>query len=172
MQDGDLDRIHRPVDWLGLNHYGPICAKADASARLGFNYGEKPADVPRTPMGWPIVPKAFGEALRSVAQRYRLPIYVLENGLGGYDKPDEHGIVHDVERVAYLAAYISAMNEAAADVDVRGYFVWSLLDNFEWDYGYSVRFGLNYVDYASQKRIPKSSFRWYADLIQAARAPH
>jgi beta-glucosidase len=150
MQDGDLDRIHRPVDWLGLNHYGPIYAKADASARLGFNYGEKPADVPRTPMGWPIVPKAFGEALRSVAQRYRLPIYVLENGLGGYDKPDE----------------------AAADVDVRGYFVWSLLDNFEWDYGYSVRFGLNYVDYASQKRIPKSSFRWYADLIQAARAPH
>ncbi len=170
MQDGDLDRIQRPVDWFGLNHYGPIYAKADANARLGFDYGEKPADVPRTPMGWAIVPEAFGEALRSVDRRYRLPIYVLENGLGGYDKPDEHGIVHDAERVAYLTAYIGAMNEVAADADIRGYFVWSLLDNFEWDYGYSVRFGLTYVDYASQRRTPKTSFRWYADLIKAARA--
>ncbi len=170
MQDGDLDRIQRPVDWFGLNHYGPIYAKADANARLGFDYGEKPADVPRTPMGWAIVPEAFGEALRSVDQRYRLPIYVLENGLGGYDKPDENGIVHDAERVAYLAAYIDAMNEAAGDADIRGYFVWSLLDNFEWDYGYSVRFGLTYVDYSSQRRTPKTSFRWYADLIKAARA--
>ena len=170
MQAGDLARIHRPVDWFGLNHYGPIYAKADTSARLGFGYGEKPAHLPRTPMGWPIVPTAFGDTLRAVAKRYRLPIYVLENGLGGYDKPDTNGAVDDPERVAYLAAYIGAMNEAAADADIRGYFVWSLLDNFEWDYGYSVRFGLTYVDYPTQRRIPKSSFRWYAELIKAAQA--
>jgi beta-glucosidase len=170
MQAGDLARIARKVDWFGLNHYGPIYAKADASARLGFGYGDKPAGTALTPMGWPIVPAGFGQALRSVAARYRLPIYVLENGLGGYDKPDARGAVDDPQRIGYLAAYIGAMNEAAADADIRGYFVWSLLDNFEWDYGFSVRFGLTYVDYASQQRIPKSSFGWYAELIRSARA--
>jgi beta-glucosidase len=78
--------------------------------------------------------------------------------------------VQDTARIAFLRAYIAAMNSAAAGrVDVRGYFVWSLLDNFEWDQGYSVRFGLIYVDYASLRRVPKSSFRWYADLIKTAR---
>ena len=169
MQAGDLVRIQRPVDWFGLNHYGPIYARTDAAARLGFGYGDKPPGTALTPMGWPIVPAAFGDALRSIAKRYRLPIYVLENGLGGYDKSDVNGAVDDPERIAYLAAYIDAMNEAATDADIRGYFVWSLLDNFEWDYGYSVRFGITYVDYPTQRRIPKSSFQWYADLIKAAR---
>jgi beta-glucosidase len=169
LRDGDLERIARPVDWFGLNHYGPIYAKADASARLGFDYGEKAADVPRTPIGWPIAPDAFRETLLTVARRYRLPIYVLENGLGGYDKPDAAGAIDDPERIAYLEAYIGALSEAAAEADIRGYFAWSLLDNFEWDAGYSVRFGLAYVDYPTQRRTPKASFRWYADLIKAAR---
>ena len=112
LRDGDLERIARPVDWFGLNHYGPIYAKADAGARLGFDYGEKPADVPRTPIGWPIAPDAFRDTLLTVARSYRLPIYVLENGLGGYDKPDASGAINDPERIAYLAAYIGAMSEA------------------------------------------------------------
>ncbi len=84
--------------------------------------------------------------------------------------PDAAGAVSDPERIAFLRAYIGAMNAAAsAGVDVRGYFIWSLVDNFEWDSGYSIRFGLAYVDYQSLQRIPKSSFGWYANLIRAAR---
>ena len=106
----------------------------------------------------------------SSIESYGLPIYVLENGYGNFDKPDETGAVIDTERIEFLRAYIGAMNAAARNgVDVRGYFIWSLLDNFEWESGYSNRFGLTYVDYPSLRRIPKSSFRWYADLIKTAR---
>jgi beta-glucosidase len=170
IRPGDLARICRPVDWFGLNHYSPVYVTAQASSMLGFDFGEKPAGVPLTPIGWPINPEAFGETLRIVHESYGLPIYVLENGYGNFDKPDQTGAVVDPERIAFLRAYIGAMNSAAANgVDVRGYFVWSLLDNFEWDSGYSKRFGLTYVDYASLRRTPKSSFRWYADLIKTAR---
>ena len=136
---------------------------------LGYDFGEKPADVRLTPVGWPINPEAFGETLRIVHARYALPIYVLENGYGNSDQPDWAGAVIDTGRIEFLLAYIEAMNSAAAGgVDVRGYFIWSLIDNFEWDSGYSIRFGLTYVDYASLRRIPKSSFGWYAGLIKAA----
>jgi beta-glucosidase len=170
IRPGDLARIRRPVDWFGLNHYSPVYVKAQPASMLGFEFGEKPAGVPLTPIGWPINPEAFGETLRIVRESYGLPIYVLENGYGGFDKPDEAGAVVDTERIGYLRAYVEAMNAAACNgVDVRGYFIWSLLDNFEWESGYSNRFGLAYVDYRSLQRIPKSSFRWYADLIKTAR---
>ncbi len=169
-QPGDLARICRPLDWFGLNHYSPVYVKAQPAAMLGFDFGEKPAGMALTQIGWPIDPPSFGATLRLVHERYGLPIYVLENGYGGNDKPDATGAVTDPERIDFLRGYIGAMNSAAADgVDVRGYFVWSLLDNFEWMSGYSDRFGLIYVDYASQQRIAKSSFHWYADLIKAAR---
>ena len=171
MQAGDLARIQRPVDWFGLNHYSPVYVKADASARLSFNFGDRPAGTPVTPIGWPIDPDAFRDTLLRVSENYRLPIYVLENGLGGHDKPDANGAVADGERITFLRSYVGALNDAvAAGADVRGYFIWSLLDNFEWDSGYSVRFGLAYVDYATQRRTPKASFDWYRDLIKATRA--
>jgi beta-glucosidase len=117
------------------------------------------------------LPEAFEQTLLVVSRQYSLPIYVLENGFGGNDAPDPDGRVRDPERVAFIQAYIGAMDTAVANgADVRGYFVWSLLDNFEWDAGYSVRFGLTYIDYANQRRVPKSSFAWYRDLIKAARA--
>jgi len=170
MQAGDLARINRPLDWFGVNHYSPVYVRADASAHLGFGFGDKPPDLPVTPIGWPIDPNAFRDTLLAVATRYGLPVYVLENGMGGHDKPDDSGAVLDDNRVAYLRVYIAAMNEAAAaGADIRGYFVWSLLDNFEWDSGYDARFGLTYIDYPTQKRIPKKSFYWYRDLIQLAR---
>lgn len=166
---GDLARIHRPLDWFGLNHYSPVYVKAHPTAMLGYDFGEKPAGIPLTPIGWPIEPNAFAETLRAVHERYRSPIYVLENGYGADEQVDPTGAVPDAGRIDFLRDYIAAMNSAAsAGVDVRGYFVWSLLDNFEWDQGYSIRFGLTYVDYPSQRRIPKSSFGWYADLIRAA----
>jgi len=170
MQANDLACICRPVDWFGLNHYSPVFVKADPDSVFGFGFGDRPGEIPLTPNGWPIMPHSFGETLLDVSKRYGLPVYVLENGFGGNDKPDDAGAVIDNDRIAYLRAYIGAMNDAAATgADIRGYFVWSLLDNFEWDQGYGVRFGLTYVDYSTQRRIPKASFGWYRDLIKAAR---
>lgn len=167
MQSGDMARICRPLDWFGLNHYSPVYVKARADTMLGYDFGDKPADVPLTPIGWPIEPEAFRSTLESVHGRYGLPIYVLENGYGSFDQPDQTGVVNDSGRIEFLKVYIEAMNAAASSgVDVRGYFIWSLLDNFEWDSGYSTRFGLTYVDYGSLRRIPKASFGWYAGLIK------
>jgi beta-glucosidase len=165
---GDLARICRRIDWFGVNHYSPIYAKADTGSGLGFAWGDTPKDVPRSGVGWHIAPSAFRDTLLTVQQRYRLPIYVLENGAGSAEQPDASGWVDDQERIAYLAAYIEAMREAMAKgADVRGYFVWSLLDNFEWGSGYANRFGLVYVDYPTQRRIPKASAGWYRQLIAA-----
>jgi beta-glucosidase len=170
VKPGDLARICRAVDWFGLNHYSPIYASADAAAPLGFRFGAAPPEQERTPINWPIAPKAFFDTLLDVSVRYRLPIYVMENGYGGQDAPDALGHVKDEPRIAYLKTYTESMRTAIAKgADVRGYFVWSLLDNFEWGSGYSVRFGLVYVDYATQKRIKKASFRWYRNFIAGAR---
>jgi beta-glucosidase len=169
LKPGDLARIARPLDWFGLNHYSPHYIKADTNV-LGASFGAPPADIPRTPIGWPIVPGAFRDTLLDIHARFRLPIYVLENGTASDDKPDASGVIHDPGRIAYLDAYTTAMRQAITlGADVRGYFVWSLLDNFEWTAGYTQRFGLVYVDYPSQRRIPKASARWYADLIAMER---
>ncbi len=169
MQEGDLARICRPLDWFGLNHYSPVYVKAEPNALLGYDFGEKPAGILLTPIGWPIDAEAFGMTLRIAHENYGLPIYVLENGFGDFNEPDGNGAVIDPDRIAFLRAYIGAMNAAASSgVDVRGYFIWSLLDNFEWDFGYSNRFGLTHVNYATLRRTPKSSFGWYAELIKAA----
>jgi beta-glucosidase len=170
MQAGDLARIRRPVDWFGLNHYSPVFVKTDTNSVTGFGFGDRPPEIPVTPNGWPIMPDSFRDTLLSVSKRYALPVYVLENGFGGFDKPDATGAVIDTDRIEFLRAYIGALNAAVVGgAEIRGYFIWSLLDNFEWDAGYSVRFGLIYIDYPTQRRIPKASFEWYRDLIKAAR---
>lgn len=168
IEPGDLDRIRRPVDWFGLNHYSPIYARADSKAPLGFAWADAPSGVRRSPIGWQEDPAAFRDTLLDVHRRYRLPIYVTENGAGANEKPDEAGEVVDRERISYLRTYGAALREAvSAGADVRGYFAWSLLDNFEWGAGYGTRFGLVYVDYATQRRIPKASAHWYARMIHA-----
>lgn len=168
VQEGDMDRIRRPIDWLGINHYSPIYARADARSRLGFAWSDAPADVPRSPIGWQIDPEAFRDTLLDACDRYRLPIYVTENGAGAEESGDASGAVNDVERIDYLSRYIDALEEAVTfGADVRGYFVWSLLDNFEWGAGYANRFGLVRVDYPTQRRIPKASARWYKATIAA-----
>ena len=172
LKPGDMALIARPVDWFGLNHYSPHYIRADAGNWLGCTFGAPPADVPRTSIDWPIVPGAFRDTLLDIHARFRLPIYVLENGTAAEDKLDAFGNIQDSSRIVYLQAYTDAMQEAmAAGADVRGYFVWSLLDNFEWASGYSQRFGLVYVDYATQHRTPKASARWYSNLIAAKREP-
>ncbi|MDR3438388.1 GH1 family beta-glucosidase [Telmatospirillum sp.] len=164
---GDMARICRPVDWFGLNHYGPIFAKADATQVWGFGWGETPAGTPDYGVGWPIFPDAFRDELIGLTKRYGVPIYVTENGCGGdRDKPDADGRVIDTHRIKYLEVYHRALREAlAGGADVRGYFVWSLLDNFEWGAGYGQRFGLIHVDFETLKRTPKASAAWYRDLI-------
>jgi beta-glucosidase len=163
---GDMARIAQPIDWFGLNHYSPIYARADQSP-LGFAWADAPRDGPLTGVGWRIDPEAFRNELIAAHRRYKLPIYVTENGYGAKETLDEAGGVSDDGRIAYLAAYTKALEEAVAYcVDVRGYFVWSLLDNFEWGSGYANRFGVVYVDYATQRRVPKASFDWFAQLIR------
>ncbi len=168
---GDMARICRPIDWFGLNHYGPIFAKADPTKTWGFGWGETPADAPDHGVGWPIFPEVFRDELLELTRRYGLPVYITENGCGGdRDAPDADGRVIDGHRIRYLEVYHQAMRDAiAAGADVRGYFVWSLLDNFEWGSGYGQRFGLVYVDFPTQKRIPKASAGWYGDLIRKER---
>jgi beta-glucosidase len=168
-QPGDLAHICRPLDWFGLNHYSPLYLKADDGNPIGVGFGDMPPGVPRTSMGWPVQPDEFRETLLEVHRRYRVPIYVLENGTASPDAIDEKGEVADQPRIDFLQAYTGAMFEAIeAGADVRGYFVWSLLDNFEWGSGYGPRFGITYVDYPTQRRIKKASFHWYARLIKGS----
>jgi beta-glucosidase len=163
---GDLARICRPVDWFGLNHYSPIYAKADPASSLGFQWADPPPDKKRTGMGWAIDPQAFGDTLLALHGRYRLPIFVMENGFGSRGESDATGQVLDQDRIDYLSSYTAALRAAVKQgADVRGYFVWSLIDNFEWNSGYAARFGLVYVDYPTLRLTPKASFAWYASLI-------
>jgi beta-glucosidase len=172
VHDGDLARICRPLDWFGLNHYAPNYIKADRTKPLGCTFAAPPDGLPQTSIGWTIAPEAFRDTLVTVSERYRLPIYVMENGMAVDDRIGERGEVDDAARIDYLRRYTAAMGEAfAAGADVRGYFVWSLMDNFEWTWGYAQRFGLVYVDFATGRRTPKASARWYADLIRGGRPP-
>jgi beta-glucosidase len=168
-QAGDLRQICRPLDWFGLNHYSPVWAKLDENSVLGFQLGAAPDGAPMTEIGWGIFPDAFALELKEIQRRYKLPIYVMENGCGSnQEKPDANGQVQDTHRIAFLDQYLKAMAQAMREgADVRGYFVWSLLDNFEWGSGYANRFGLVHVDFETLRRVPKASFRWYADLIRA-----
>jgi beta-glucosidase len=125
-----------------------------------------------TYFGWPIVPDALRDLLIDLQGRYadRLPpVHVTENGAAFDDRPDADGVVDDPARVSYLDSHITAVRAAvAAGVPVRSYFVWSLLDNFEWAEGFTKRFGLVHVDFATGRRTPKSSYAWYRELIRAA----
>jgi beta-glucosidase len=131
-------------------------------------------EVPRTEMGWEVYPDGLHKLLVRLASDYDPPpIYVTENGAAYGDVRVHDGRVHDPERTAYLESYIGAVSRAIADgAPVKGYFVWSLLDNFEWAHGYSKRFGIVYVDYPTLERVPKDSFYWYRDFIASRpRAP-
>lgn len=124
-------------------------------------------------MGWPVVPEALTELLRALHARYpRLPpVWITENGSAEADAVGPDGRVHDTARTDYLADHLAAVAEAvSAGVDVRGYYVWSLLDNFEWARGYGQRFGLVHVDYDTLTRTPKDSYHWFRALITAHRA--
>ncbi|WP_405776836.1 GH1 family beta-glucosidase [Streptomyces sp. NBC_01538] len=176
-QPRDLTVIGIPLDFVGLNYYRPICVTAaphqasDPEQRTAVDIGVAETDpygTRHTTMGWPVVPSAFTELLRRLHDRYPglPPIWITENGSAEVDTVAPDGQVHDGDRTRYLADHLQAVADAiAAGVDVRGHYVWSLLDNFEWARGYDQRFGLVRVDYDTQTRTPKDSYRWYRDLI-------
>jgi beta-glucosidase len=132
-----------------------------------------PPDVERTEMGWEVYPEAIHQTIMRIWNDYRRPIYITENGCSYSDGPDEKGVVNDDRRVSYYRNYIAQVGRAIQDgADVRGYYAWTLMDNFEWTFGYSQRFGLVYVDYPTQRRIIKKSGYWYRDVIAANRVEY
>ncbi|MEW6635647.1 MAG: family 1 glycosylhydrolase, partial [Actinomycetota bacterium] len=179
VRDGDLERISAPIDFLGVNYYmrHTVRAEAGGSARelsTGMRFGDLgaetvlPEGAETTAMGWPVEPDGLTELLVRIKEEYRdLPIFVTENGRAVHDYVDPEGEVKDFERVSFLDAHFRAAHAAIErGVDLRGYMVWSLLDNFEWAEGYSKRFGIVFVDYGTQRRIPKASARWYSEMIR------
>jgi beta-glucosidase len=162
---GDFEQMCQPLDFYGVNIYNgaPVRHGADA----------KPVEVPRPPGGpitaykWPVDPQSLYWGPRFLHERYKLPIVITENGLSNVDWVALDGRCHDPQRIDFTRRYLAALLRAIRDgVDVRGYFHWSILDNFEWQEGYRERFGLVHVDFQMLERTPKDSYHWYADLIR------
>ena len=174
--EADLKVIAEPIDWYGVNYYAPTRVGAPQGEDIEFGGLTIPAElpfsvrqiegVPVTDFGWPVVPSGLPELLTAFRERYgdRLPpVVITENGCS-------YPGIDDQDRISYLDGHVRALHEALeAGVDVRGYFVWSLLDNFEWAEGYQRRFGLVHVDFETQTRTPKSSYGWYRELLRAQR---
>jgi beta-glucosidase len=180
----DLKTIRAPLDFYGVNYYNPTRV-AGPGSDLPPSDGVPPVEglpfkvvrvegYPRTDFGWPVVPDGLRDLLVMMSHEYEgqlPPVYVTESGCAYNDVPDASGRVNDQRRVDYLDGHLRAIGQAIeAGVDVRGYYTWSLVDNFEWAEGYTERFGLVHIDYETQKRSPKDSFRWYADTIAENRA--
>jgi beta-glucosidase len=168
VRDGDLELIAQPLDFLGVNFYRPHVVVADTDDPV-LMVADVELDAERTSMGWPVVPSALTELLLRVKRDYGdVPLLITENGAAFDDRIDGGTVVEDERRLEYVKQHVEALERARAKgVDVRGYYVWSLLDNFEWEFGYEKRFGIVFVDFATQRRILKRSALWYRDLIAA-----
>jgi beta-glucosidase len=168
VRDGDLETIAAPLDFLGINNYSRNVVRAGAD---GLPVAVAPRG-PTTDMGWEIRPRGLYDVLMRLSRDYAAPpLIVTESGAAFPDIRGAGGRIDDRDRIAYLDAYLDAVLAAiAAGADVRGHFVWSLLDNFEWAAGYAKRFGLVHVDYTTLERTPKASFFWYRDTIARSRA--
>jgi beta-glucosidase len=158
-EPGDMALIQTPLDFLGINYYTRIWASSQGLPA--------PCALGRTDMGWEVYPDGLRELLQGIHAAYKLPpLFIMENGMA--NAPAEG--LNDTSRIDYLHRHLEALAQArAAGVDVRGYFAWSLLDNFEWDSGYAKRFGLVDVDYTTQQRTPKASFHWLRGQLQTLR---
>jgi beta-glucosidase len=175
--DGDLAVISRPIDAIGVNYYRRHHARFAAGASAGPPTSTWPGSpdvelvdpgAATTASGWAIEPEGLLETLLRLTQDYDPPpIYVHESGAAFDDQPDASGYVDDQDRLAYLCDHVRVAQQAlAAGVDLRGFFVWSFLDNFEWAEGYAKRFGIVRVDFDTQRRTPKASARWYSRLVR------
>lgn len=160
----DFDIITQPIDFLGMNMYHGRYVRATSNGHAEII--ASPTGSPVTALKWPVTPECLYWGPKFYYERYRVPIVVTENGLSNPDWVAADGQVHDPQRIDYLHRHLRELHRAVQDgVPVEGYFQWSLLDNFEWAEGYRERFGLIFVDYANQKRIPKDSYYWYKDIV-------
>ncbi|MDQ0729860.1 beta-glucosidase/6-phospho-beta-glucosidase/beta-galactosidase [Arthrobacter sp. B1I2] len=196
VREGDLDIISGPLDLLGVNYYhgesvtkdpqapseggeevpGAAAGQALRPTSSPFVAADGARSVPRglpvTGMGWEVQPEGLRRLLNRLQAEYtgpaEIPVYITENGAAYDDVPDASGFVDDQDRLSFFSAHLEAVHAAIADgVDVRGYLAWSLMDNFEWSFGYHQRFGLVRVDYQTQERIPKASALWYSEVAAA-----
>ncbi|MDQ5862389.1 MAG: family 1 glycosylhydrolase, partial [Actinomycetota bacterium] len=190
ISDADLRTIHQPVDFYGVNYYQPVKVAAGqgtgedltvpAEAMVRIPAHQVPFDeYGTTGFGWPVAPEHLGFLLRELKDRYGdalPPIYITESGASFPEPEHVTGPVQDQQRIDYIAGHLGHALEATApggiahDVDLRGYYVWTLMDNFEWAAGYSQRFGLVHVDFDTLERTPKESFYWYRALSQARKS--
>lgn len=162
--DEDMKLISQPIDFYGQNIYNGRCIRMGTDGRP--EEVRRPAGFPKTATNWPVTPEALYWGPKFLYERYRKPIYITENGMACHDTVSQDGKVHDPNRIDFLARYLKNLKRAAEENDIRGYFQWSLMDNFEWDKGYAERFGIIYVDFETQERIWKDSAYWYRDLIR------
>lgn len=162
--DEDMKLISQPIDFYGQNIYNGRCIRMGTDGRP--EEVRRPAGFPKTATNWPVTPEALYWGPKFLYERYRKPIYITENGMACHDTVSQDGNVHDPNRIDFLARYLKNLKRAAEEIDIRGYFQWSLMDNFEWDKGYAERFGIIYVDFETQERIWKDSAYWYRDLIR------
>lgn len=162
----DMELICQPLDWLGHNLYTGV--HADVSEEGQVSVRPNPVGFAQTQYGWTIYPECMYWGPRNLYERYHLPIFLTENGMACHDFVALDGGVHDPNRIDYTNRYLLELKRATEDgIDIRGYFHWSLLDNYEWASGFSLRFGLIYVDYQTCKRTPKDSFWWYQKVIES-----
>ncbi len=162
----DMALISQPLDFMGENIYNGYAIRAGRNGEPEFV--DRLPGSPKTAAQWPVTPECFYWGLKFITERYKLPLYVTENGMSCHDIVSEDGCVHDPNRIEFLERYIGAMEKAIDDgADVRGYFLWTFLDNFEWDKGYTERFGLVHVDFQTQKRTPKDSAFWYKRIMES-----
>jgi beta-glucosidase len=177
IEDGDLEIISAPIDVLGVNYYfsQKFTGYAEDGSTLDANglpvSRDVPLGKPRTAMDWEIVPEGFTDLLLSIARDYPgLPMVITENGSAFEDAADSEGFVDDTDRTAYFTSHLTAVADAIQQgADIRGYLAWSLMDNFEWAYGYVKRFGIVRVDYETQRRTPKRSALYLKQLAAVHR---
>jgi beta-glucosidase len=179
IEPGDLDLISLPLDWLGVNYYNdqileeaPGATMASAPGVLGVRGRAPGPDA--TVMGWPVTPRGLRDLLVGLRSTYPdlPPVYITENGVAYDDPPSSNGRVADVRRIRYLEDHLLSLGKAIDEgCDVRGYFVWSLMDNFEWARGYRPRFGIVHIDFETQRRTPRDSARWYREVATTDRIP-
>lgn len=162
----DMKLISQPLDFMGQNIYNGYMVRRGKDGRPEFV--DQPAGFPKTAANWPVTPECIRWGVKFLYDRYRMPIYITENGMACHDVVSFDGRVHDPNRQNFLDLYISALQKANDEgADVRGYFLWSFLDNFEWEKGYTERFGIVHVDFETQKRIVKDSAFWYQKIIES-----
>jgi beta-glucosidase len=170
--DEELRQVRQPIDFVGVNYYLRLVVRDDPSAGAARARAVPQKNCPYTAMEWEIYPQGLTDTLLWLRERYgEIVLYITENGAAFDDLWNGSALADDPQRVEYLRSHLRAARDAtAAGVDLRGYFVWSLLDNFEWQCGYSKRFGIVYVDFATQRRIPKASAKFYSDVIRSGGA--